>query len=202
MDKIKEIKKYYDGNHGEGIPDYSILGWESEEAQFVRFDALTSSLNLNNKKILDVGCGTGNLCEYLMNKDVNVQYTGVDVLQSMIECAKRKNLEADFYCVDTFKNNTFKKESFDVVFASGIFNINLGNNKEFLYEALKLFTYLSREAVAFNLLNVNSPSKEDRYFYFHPSEVLELLEKIPWEGKKIKVIDNYLPNDFTVILYK
>jgi len=133
---------------------------------------------------------------------VNVQYTGVDVLESMIECAKRKNLKADFYCVDTFKNNTFKKETFDVVFASGIFNINLGNNKEFLYEALKLFTYLSREAVAFNLLNVKSPNKENRYYYFHPSEVLELLEKIPWEGKKVKVIDNYLPNDFTVILYR
>jgi SAM-dependent methyltransferase len=202
MKKIDTIKTYYESNMGKGLPDYSILGWESEEAQNMRFEILANCLELGNKKLLDVGCGTGNLLSYLANRGIKVNYTGVDILQGMIDLANNKNLEGNFYCVDIFKEAFFKSNSFHVVYASGIFNLNLENNKDFLLHALNLFLDLSKEAVVFNLLHHNSPDKEEQYYYFNPEELSVMLDKLGEKVKKVNLVENYLQNDFTVICYK
>ncbi len=88
-----------------------------------------------------------------------MKYTGVDILEAMIERAKAKNLGGDFLHTDIFQGNMFQDRSFDVVYASGIFNLNLGNNREFLIKALDLFMRFSSEAVVFNLLHCDSPDR-------------------------------------------
>jgi cyclopropane fatty-acyl-phospholipid synthase-like methyltransferase len=202
MDKLNIIKTYYEDNMAKGLPEYGILGWESEEAQKLRFDMLLSSVDLNGKALLDVGCGTGNLLEYIRSKGIDVNYTGVDILDKMIKKAKKKQLGADFFLVDIFKDNIFKDNSFDAIYASGIFNLNLGNNREFLTDALDLFLRLSSGVVVFNLLHFASPDREDKYFYFHPDEISEILEKYSGVIEKVQFIEAYLKNDFTVICKK
>lgn len=199
MDKLKNIQTYYEDNMAKGLPEYGILGWESEEAQKLRFDMLLSSVELSGKALLDVGCGTGNLLEYIQSRGIHVKYTGVDILDKMIKKAKKKNLGADFLHVDIFKENRFEDHSFDVIYASGIFNLNLGNNREFLINALDLFLRLSSGAVVFNLLHSASPEREAKYFYFHPDEISEILEKYSSVIEKVQFIEAYLKNDFTVI---
>ncbi len=200
MGKLEIIKTYYEDNLSKGLPEYGILGWESEEAQRLRFDMLLESVGLEGRKLLDVGCGTGNLLEYIISKDIHVDYTGVDILDIMIEQARSKQLAAaKFYHVDLFKNNLFENGSFDVIYASGIFNLNLGNNRTFLIQALELFLRLSGEAVVFNLLHVDSPDREDKYHYFSPGEVGEILNSFSSKIKKVELIESYLKNDFTVV---
>ncbi len=199
MDKLEIIKTYYEENMVKGLPEYGILGWESEEAQRLRFDMLLSSVNLEGKTLLDVGCGTGNLLEYIKSKGINVSYTGVDILEMMIKQARNKQLDADFYHIDIFKNNIFNDGSFDVIYASGIFNLNLGNNRTFLINALKLFFRLSSEAVVFNLLHCASPDREDEYFYFHPDEISEIITGFSNIIDRVEFVEAYLKNDFTVV---
>jgi trans-aconitate methyltransferase len=199
MKKLDIIKSYYEGNMERGLPEYGVLGWESEEAQRTRFDILLSRVDLEGKKLLDVGCGTGNLREYINSKGISVKYTGVDILDKMIEIARAKRLDAEFINIDIFKNNIFAEKSFDVIYTSGIFNLDLGNNKEFLADALDLFFKLSRETIVFNLLNVASPNREDKYFYFHPDEVAEILAGFSDVLAKTEFVESYLDNDFTVI---
>ncbi|MCX7749270.1 MAG: class I SAM-dependent methyltransferase [Clostridia bacterium] len=196
------IKSYYEGNMEGGGPEYKILGWESKEAQQLRFNILISNIEINNKTVLDVGCGTGNLLEYLTEQGFEVNYTGVDILQSMLEYVKSKGLQGRFYNIDIFKENIFMEDEFDVIYASGIFNLNLGNNKEFLTNALRLFLKLSRKTVAFNLLSSRSPDREEKYFYFDEQEVLKLIEKACKKSFDVKIVNSYLENDFTVILNK
>lgn len=204
MDRLEIIKSYYEPNMGKDLPDYCILGWESEEAQHLRFGAVTSNLDLNGLKILDVGCGMGNFFEYLNRRNITVHYTGVDILQSMIECARMKNLGVKFYECDIFNEKFFENESFDLVFSSGIFNLNLGNNGEFLVKATELFLDLSSRIVAFNLLHEDSPDKEEgKYCYFNPDKVKKSLEEcFSNRLNDIKIVSRYLKNDFTVICYK
>lgn len=199
MKKFEVIKSYYEENMAKGLPEYGILGWESEEAQHLRFDAMLSKVDLNGKKLLDVGCGTGNLLEYIRSKGIEVKYTGVDILGQMIDIARHKELGADFIKVDIFKENIFEDLSFDVIYTSGIFNLNLGNNREFLKSALGLFFRLARETVVFNLLHTASPDREDKYFYFHPDEVRELLAGFSYRIAKAEFVEAYLKNDFTVV---
>lgn len=202
MNKLEIIKTYYEDNMAKGLPEYGVLGWESEEAQRLRFDMLLSSVNLEGKTLLDVGCGTGNLLEYVNSKGINVSYTGVDILDKMIEQAKSKQLDAEFYHMDIFKNNIFNNDAFDVIYASGIFNLNLGNNKAFLINALELFFRLSSEAVVFNLLHCASPDREDKYYYFHPDEVSEIIADFSNVIEKAEFVEAYLKNDFTVVCRK
>lgn len=199
MSKLKIIKTYYEGNMAKGLPEYGVLGWESEEAQRLRFDILLSSVDLEGKALLDVGCGTGNLLEYINSRDIHINYTGVDILEKMIERAQSKRLKADFLHADIFENNVFEEGTFDIVYASGIFNLNLGNNREFLRNALKLFFKLSKEAVVFNLLHYKSPDREDKYFYFNPDEVADIIVEFSDAITKTEFVEAYLKNDFTVV---
>ncbi len=202
MKKLDIIKTYYDNNMAKGLPEYGILGWESEEAQQLRFDMLLSSVDLEGRKLLDVGCGTGNLLEYINSKGIKVDYTGVDILKKMIDIAEGKKLDGVFRHLDIFKNNIFENASFDVVYTSGIFNLDLGNNREFLKNALELFLDISCDAVVFNLLHVDSPDREDKYFYFHPDEVRDILDPFSERLSSVEFIEAYLKNDFTVVVRK
>ncbi|PYG86690.1 methyltransferase family protein [Ruminiclostridium sufflavum DSM 19573] len=202
MKKIEIIKDYYMQNNQKNKPDYFLLGWESEDAQRQRFEVLVNNLDLHGKKILDIGCGTGNFLQYLEQGFSDFSYTGVDILEHMITKAKAKKLKGTFLCTDIFKENPFSHNEFDVIFASGTFNINLGNNKKFLVDALRLFSYISKEIISFNLLDEKSPNRENNYFYSSPEEICDLINNNFPDFFKIKVIEGYLQNDFTVVCYK
>lgn len=202
MKRLETIRKYYESKMGKGLPDYGVLGWESEEAQNLRFEILLSAVELEGKSLLDIGCGMGNLLQYMKSKKLNVSYTGTDILESMIEQARLKNPGAEFHHADIFRNNIFKNNSFDISYASGIFNIDLGNNCEFLPKALELLLDLSKEAVVFNLLHRDSPDREKGYCYFHPDEIRSMVEKLHDKVEKLEIIEAYLHNDFTVVCYK
>ncbi len=200
MSHMEKIKKYYEDNNIEGYPDYYILGWESEAAQELRFKQLVGNIDLNGKTILDVGCGTGNLLEYISRQFKDFNYTGIDVLPHMIQRAGEKKLNGRFVCMDLFKSNPYGNKTFDVVFSSGIFNLNLGNNQEFLMDAVDIFQNLAREAISFNLLWDKSADKDVKYFYFSPEEVQDILSSKYSDIWQVSIVKGYLHNDFTVHL--
>ncbi len=203
MKKLDIIKNYYEPKLIEDMPDYKILGWESKEAQFQRFKILTDNIELDNHKILDVGCGLGNLLEHLKDVHEKPDYTGVDILEHMVDKARIIHSEAEFHQMDNNEQKYFEDSSFNTIYSSGVFNINMGNNKDFLLDAVKLFLKLADSHVVFNLLNHNSPDRDNTYYYFSPDEVVRMIEDLNNESiKSIKIIEHYLKNDFTIILEK
>lgn len=202
MRKIERIHEYYKKVVGKKREDYAKLGWESRQAHHGRFEILLDNLSLENKKILDVGCGLGNLYGYLIERGVSAHYTGVDLLQTMVDLAVQKYPDGRFLCLDLFQGDFFAPNSFDVIFASGIFNLNLGNNEEFLSNAMKKFFCLSKEVVCFNMLHIGSPEPEDKYFYIHPDRAVEIVRNSVSQPVDICLYEKYLSNDFTLICRK
>jgi ubiquinone/menaquinone biosynthesis C-methylase UbiE len=211
MKHIDFIKSYYEPRFharpslaGE---DHEIVGWESGEAQRKRFEVFCQNVPLEGKKLLDVGCGVGSLLAFIENEKIcqpgnPPEYTGIDILENMVKEARIRHPKGNFLIGDVFSSVLFKSGSFDIVFSSGLFNLNYGNNYDFLARAFKKLCEIARETVVINLLHTRSQNKEPKYFYYHPDEVREIIEGICDSGHRITVLEEYLPNDFTLIANK
>ncbi|MDX9801269.1 MAG: methyltransferase domain-containing protein [Spirochaetia bacterium] len=196
MRNEEKIKSHYYPRLEKYSNTYEILDWESAAAQNARFEVLIRHINLDGKSILDAGCGCGDLFTMLKEKGINVTYTGVDILPAMIEKAQSLHGGGQFICGDLFGEEPVCTNKFDVVFTSGIFNLNLGNNASFFDTALPVLDRLAEDALVINLLDEGSPDRDDNYFYFNPDEAKEKMESI---GRKVTLIKDYLSNDFTLI---
>ena len=203
MNRINVLKQHYEPRLDKD-ETYSVLDWESRDAQYARFRAMTKNLDLNGRTILDIGCGCGDLFGLLQKQQNGDGYAGVDILEGMIERAVKEYPDARFFCADIFDENFCADEQFgcpgfDVTFASGIFNLNAGNNEEFLKKAVPVLAELAGEAFVFNLLDPESPDRDDRYFYYSPDKALELAGKY---ASEINLVKGYLDNDYTLICLK
>ncbi|SUW00176.1 class I SAM-dependent methyltransferase [Brachyspira pilosicoli] len=188
------------------IPDYKVVDWESEEAQNLRFKALIEHFNMSSNVLLDVGCGVGSLAEYIDKNNINLYYIGIDIMPEMVERAKSKtykNISPQFMTMDFFKKTDIK-DDVDYIYTSGIFNLNLGNNEEFLKEAIEAFLLAARKGVCFNLLDISCKEKYgDKYYYYKKDDILLLTQDILKKlnlNYKIHIEDKYLQNDFSVFI--
>ncbi|MFN3659636.1 MAG: class I SAM-dependent methyltransferase [Brevinematales bacterium] len=180
--------------------EYAKLDWEDEYSHHKRFAVLCELVNLRKKKLLDVGCGLGSLYRYLKRLGIDCEYTGIDVLPEMIDLARKYSPDGNFLCGDPFERDGFDPQSFDVVYASGIFNLDVGKGKSFLFEAIPQMEKWAKEALVFNALHCRSHCQEAPYVYYDPQEVLFFLRAR--YSFKITLVDDYLINDFTILMEK
>ena len=195
----KLIESHYEPRLRKYRKSYKILDWEDHGSHQRRFQVLADAVELEGKSVLDVGCGLGDLYGFLHSCGVRVEYTGIDLLEKMVEEARRRFPEGRFQQGNIFKDRMYDQGSFGLAYCSGLFNLNLGNNEIFLRDSIKKLLPLVREAVVFNLLDEKSPDRDDRYFYYSPERVEELFASLP---VSVRCISGYLPNDFTVVCRK
>ncbi len=176
---------------------HEILDWASAESQHRRFDVLIEEVDLEGRSLLDVGCGLGDLLTHLRNGGIEVDYTGVDLLERMVAAAKKRNPSGQFVQADLFTANPFPPRSFDVVFCSGTLNLNLGNNMAFLPRAIRTFTDLAGATAVVNLLRDTGQPCEPTYFCYPMRRVERILGEM---GLRFRTVTGYLPNDFTVVV--
>lgn len=197
---VSGIYDHYKDNFGKALTNDKILDWESRDAQEIRFSILKDFIlanNLTDITLLDVGCGLADLYDYLVRFDIRSGYTGIDILPEMISLAKQQHPDLQLIAGDIFADDLLP-DRFDVVYSSGIFNIDLGNNYDFLRNAVKRFMSLSKRYVVFNLLADTSLDKEAGYFYFNKQRVETLLSEC--KITDYKIITGYLHNDMSVII--
>jgi len=105
------------------------------------------------KKILELGSGTGNLTELVLEKFPNAEITVVDISEKILdECKSRFRSSTSIkYCQSDFKEIDFERESFDLVISSIAIHHIKDEDKQILfgkiYSCLKqngIFTYLDQ----------------------------------------------------------
>lgn len=200
VDDSKYLKDIYEESFKEnGFSPKSVL-W-TEEKQEIRFKELVSEFNLENKSILEFGCGFGDINKILKSKYKCYEYLGIDLVESFIKAGNRvynsPNIKLE--CAD-FLSKSFSTK-FDYVIASGIFNIKLKgiNNYDFIKASIEKGFNLCNEALAFNFLTERVNFKDDDFFYINPEKVLEIAYRY---SKRVILKNDYMPFDYTIIIYK
>lgn len=196
----KIISDYYNKAIEKHKNGPEVVGW-SKKGQLIRFQILSEIGDLNNKTILDVGCGQGDFYNFLVkNKGIKIKkYLGIDVNPLMIERAKKKYPGADFQVKDLIKSPF--KGSFDYVIESGVFGVDTPNWRGLTQELLLKMFRISKIGMGANFLSDVIPFKKTKgIHYTSPAEILTFANK--QLNSRLILRHDYLPHDFTVFFYK
>lgn len=174
------------------------LGWKGEESQSKRFGQLVEVADLNGASVLDIGCGHGDLKGYLDGRFSGITYVGIDQMPEFIAEGKKlygNTTNAFFYQTDFI---TVELPQVDYVFASGALSYRCAD-PYFYREMIARMYAASNRALAFNMLDAAT-------FPDHPLLVGHNSEKIESFcnelSSRVKVVRGYLPDDFTVFMYR
>jgi SAM-dependent methyltransferase len=194
-----EISESYKKSYKKFGRDLKSLKWKNEKAAEKRYKELTSNLDFNNKTILDVGCGFGNIIPFIKIKTKSFTYTGIDIVPEFIKEAKSTYSEYEFKIFDFTKDEI--NQNYDIILASGSLNSNRDNNLKWRINIIKKLFAKCNYALTFNMAGDlgETNKKKNNIWYANPLEILKYCLTLT---KKISFKTGYTYKDFTVVMYK
>jgi len=175
--------------------DNLTMGW-AIDSQNVRFKILSEIDDLNNKSILDIGCGNAMLYDYLIQLYPNFRYVGLDLIDEFLNNAMKRLFNKKD--VNFYKGNFMSEQLplLDYYIVSGAFNYK-NSNPLFIFQSIQHLFNSSRFGLGFNLLS-NVPSNQQIAVAYNKQMIFEFCKILT---PKCKLIDDYLENDYTIFLY-
>ncbi|WP_316765268.1 class I SAM-dependent methyltransferase [Pedobacter frigiditerrae] len=160
------------------------------------YDLICSSLHQSNPKILEIGCGPGNITKYLLSKRPDFNILGIDIAPNMIALAKKNNPTANFEVMDSRKISTLNTMYDGIVCGFILPYLSPIDSKNMIANCSKLLNekgllYLSFVEGDPNKSGYQVGSSGDRtYFYFHTVDEIteQLYENSFTEIKVLKVL--------------
>jgi trans-aconitate methyltransferase len=193
----KRLRDYYVKSlNAFGINSAMALNWAGEESQFIRFQALSGIGDFDQKRILDVGSGLGDLYHFLSLSYRDFDYLGIDIVPELVEKAKIKYPGVKFQVFDVLD---FQGKSFDYVLASGALSFKVPDHKEKYFKVIEKMFSLTKIGLAFNMLDASGHIDDETFAAYNSKEVFELCRKI---APKVELINTYSPQDFTIYMYR
>jgi len=195
---IDENEKMFQGRFNTYGEDGPNIFWSSKEAQRARFEVLSKIADLEGKLVLDVGCGYGDLVDYFKDEGIHVgKYVGVDVVQDIVDVAKKKHLEVEFETRDLL-TTPYPENSFDYILGSGIFALSGDDWEKYVGDMLGAMLGCAKGGVGVNFLKGTKDSSS-----LHKADPLETLLLVEKHVKgKVILVEGYLPDDFTIFIFK
>lgn len=141
------------------------------------YDYICKAIDKPNAKLLDVGCGPGNITHYLLSKRPDFVIHGIDIAPNMITLARKNNPRATFEVMDTraIRQHDEKQDAIIVGFCLPYLSVE--ESKKFIADASYLLhegglLYLSFVEGDPSLSDFKTGSGGRVYFHYH------LLEEI------------------------
>ncbi len=154
------------------------IGYPTETNMDILYSRILNVMDdfyvIKNPTVLDVGCGYGGLLEYIKKRKININYTGIDILDENIKAAKKNHPNHSFYVKDAL--NMDYNEEFDYVICNGIFtdkgDADIFEMTSFVKKIIKKMFKASRVGIGFNLISTYVENFYEGMFYKNPMEIL------------------------------
>jgi SAM-dependent methyltransferase len=199
MKEVIKVKQHFQENYERHGVAPEALSWKGKGAAHQRFRQIWAEIDFNDKSVLDIGCGFGEMGRFLAKRYENVDYLGIDIVPEFIEEAKKQNPNLKFEVKDVFSDEIEQK--YDVVIASGVLNSNVGDNMKYRKRGIKRMYKLAKKVFVFNMLggHPQPENKSDSNVWYADS--LEILEYCLSLTRRVLLRHHYNPRDFTIFMY-
>ena len=156
------------------------------------YDFICASIPKENASILEIGCGPGNICKFLLNKRPDYRITGIDIAPDMIALAKKNNPTASFEVMDSREIGGLDKRYDGIVSGFCLPYLSHEDSKPFLKDCYTLLTdngfiYLSFVEGYPDKSGFQVSIRGDRsYFYFyHLNDLIKQFNDIGFIDLKV-----------------
>lgn len=203
-DDLENIKKFYDSRAEQYGNDIRSVGWGSQKDQFLRFEVLLREVPPTGKTILDIGCGKGDLIQFLDERyGKDYKYIGVDLSSSLISCAEKAWSDrgnVSFFCGDIFEwAESEKFQPVDISVLSGALTYRLSDNESLANRVMTKMYEVSSETAALNFLTKYVDFELEKNFHFEPEKVFSWAKKL---SKFVSLFHDYPLWEFTIQVHK
>lgn len=204
MPPERETLRFYESHVRRFGYGYRALGYGRRSSQAKRFAALAQLGDFHGARLLDMGCGFGDLLAWLHARGVRPAYTGVDICAPMVERCRSRFAgctDATFEVGDALGWTPGERfdVAFDFVVASGIFGYASSDAQRRIQPTLQRLYAMSRVGVAVNFLSRRAATRSAGRLYLHASDVLGYALSLT---PSVRLDHTYMPNDFTLCLYR
>lgn len=143
------------------------------------YDYICSSLDKANPKILEIGCGPGNITKYLLSKRPDFDVFGIDIAPNMIELASKSNPIASFAVMDSRQIDQIKTKYDGIICGFCLPYLSPSDSQKLISDCYNL---LNKNGLIYMSFVEDAPSKSgfqvgssgDRiYFYFYTLDDLK-----------------------------
>jgi SAM-dependent methyltransferase len=187
-------------------PSSEGVDWGSDMSRVIlRFDKMLSVVDRGEGKkpsLLDAGCGYGGLLDYAVSRDIELDYTGIDVASNMTEWA-RANLRSGKFVDGDILDYEFDG-LFDYVVCNGILTQKLDTEglemDQFAEKLIRRMFSLCTIGIAFNIMSTHVNYFSDNLYYRNPAKLLSwCLTQI---SPDVKLDHSYGLYEYTVYIYR
>lgn len=173
------------------------LGWNKPKHR-LRYAILAGHWALSGRprppRVLDFGCGFGDLFGWLKAHELEVAYTGLDINPDLVDIARRRYPDATFLCTHS-PGDLLETGAFDIVMSSGVHNHRLSDNAGFIRETFALFDRVAVEGFSLNFLSNRVNFERPDNYYADPAGMLDM--GLGYSRRAVLRHD-YMPFEFTV----
>jgi RimJ/RimL family protein N-acetyltransferase len=195
----QETKDIYQNLYRRFGNSYQTLNWGSAQSQALRFEVLSQVGKITGSKILDVGCGLGDMVDWLERRGIEAEYVGLELTDNLVEGARRRFPDRRFVNGSVTDPTVLRGERFDFVLASGIFATYPVGGAPWMEQIVSRMWDFAGRGVAFNSLSSWAPQPDPGEYYADPERVIKFCRTLT---PLLQLRHDYHPRDFTVFLYR
>jgi SAM-dependent methyltransferase len=197
-ERQKIIRRYAERLSQYGI-DIRTLNPGSEDKHRIQHAVHASIGDLNNRTVLDIGCGLAHYYQFLSGRGVKANYIGYDIVEPFIEINRQRFPEAHFEVRDISRDGIAHRP--DYITMCQVFNNKYDSvsNEEVVRKAIATALDAAQVGVSIDMLSKYVNYEEEHLNYFSPEEMFSYAKSLT---RFVMLRHDYLPFDFTLFLYK
>lgn len=156
------------------------------------YDFICNSITKNNAKLLEIGCGPGNITKYLLSARPDFDIFGIDIAPNMIELAKKNNPTASFNIMDSREIDEIKTKYDGIICGFCLPYLSHSDSRKFITDCYNLLNEDGLIYISFvegdqnkSDFQIGSGGERSYFYYYNLNDLKAKLAENNFEEFKI-----------------